>query len=115
MSTRFISINPGLQFGTPCLDGTRLPAEQMAMTYLYHGEGEVYRGWPDTMDREALLVCCWYVATYGGTRYSRGRVGWRKRWKDWAETDAVFHALWASDPDWEAVPLPPRERDGAGR
>lgn len=88
MSTRYISVRPHVQSGQPCLDGTRLPALQMADNY--RTDGEVVLDWYEGLTRDGLLVCCWYAALYGPKRF--------RVWRSWAR--GII--------DWETVALPPR-------
>lgn len=83
----YISIEPGIKSGEPCIGGTRLTAEWVA--------GHIWDGWTqddiltdwDYLTRADLMVACWYVSQYGP------RV-WRRRWSTWAVE--AFHCLWES-------------------
>lgn len=98
---RHITIDPAIMDGGPCLDGTRIPAETIARAYDNGWSAErIAQEWSG-VDRAALLVCCWYVATYG-TRAPR------RRWKMWGEK---AHALlWrVIDVDVSDIGLPPQK------
>lgn len=97
----FISIDPRRRSGEPCVNVTRIPAEILA-GFIAAGDpvdfiAASYSGESFTLPREAVLVACWYQATYGTKR-------WRKRWGAWAE---VAHAaMWNGR--WADVEDPPR-------
>lgn len=99
MSGPFVTWNPAVRSGEPCLNGTRLP--------LWCITGMVWAGEPVDVTAEDydvtvpdVLVACWWMGTHGSKK-------WRKRWGAWAE--AVHGELWHSRHD---VPPPPC-RDGA--
>jgi uncharacterized protein (DUF433 family) len=91
-----ISIQPGMLSGTPCLDGTRVPAETIAEVVAYHGVEEAVPQFEITV--ADCAVCCWYVSAYR----DRTKVG--KHFKTWSETN--FKAMWSGD--WDEVEEPPR-------
>ena len=97
----FVSVNPGMCWGQPCVGSTRLPVEMIA-EYVWAGSdmAALSSDW-DYLRRGDVLVACWFQAQYGGRR-------WRKRWGAWARTAGM--ALWAcTTVDYEAVPWPPTE------
>ena len=75
--THCVTIDPGMHSGEPCIDSRRITAAQMARVWWFGRMTveEIEENWPG-INRGALLVCCWYMARYGGHT-------WRKRWKDW--------------------------------
>lgn len=108
----FVSVQPNLRFGEPCIGGTRLPAEMIADRYWdlgEHLESELLK--PYGITRADVIVCCWYVATYGTRKQKR-------RWKDWKETvwantgiaqDSGGARGWWSE-HYADVPLPPTHK-----
>jgi uncharacterized protein (DUF433 family) len=91
-----ISIQPGMLSGTPCLDGTRIPAQTIAEIVAWHGVEEAVPQFEITP--ADCAVCCWFVAEY----HHRTKAG--KHFKDWAE--ANFKAMWSGK--WNEVEEPPR-------
>lgn len=91
-----ISIEPGVQFGQPCIDGTRITTETLAAEYWANGLDSVRRGWEVT--RGQILVAVWYESEIAKTRR------WRKVWHEWAE--ANWDALWRAE--YERAADPPR-------
>lgn len=92
-----VSVDPQMRSGRPCVNGTRIPAEALA-GYVAAGDDVGFVAEQYNLTREAVLVACWYQATYG-----KGR--WRKRWGEWAEDShsAMWHGLWADvddPPEW---------------
>lgn len=96
----FITIDPGVQFGAPCLGRTpRLPAHVVAERW-WAGLSleEVLDSCQGENRREDVLVACWYMARHS-TRT------WRKRWEEWADANA--YALWEGK--YDEVPMPPQK------
>lgn len=81
----YISIRPGMVWGSPSLNGTRLKAETLYSVVWDGWDMErIHKdGW-DYVSRRDVLVCCWFAAERGGRT-------WRKRWKSWA--DRAYSAL----------------------
>lgn len=108
----FVSIDPAIHSGVPCLNHTRLPVNTVAGVYHQHGLDEIQRGWDVT--RPDVLVACWYVGIYGvedfttrddGTvRLHRGpKPGWRAIYGAWAVENGA--PLWSGA--YDLVPDPP--------
>jgi uncharacterized protein (DUF433 family) len=102
----YVSIDPKLKFGQPCIHGHRITAEQIADRYWDLGEdmqGEILEAYDLT--RAEVIVCCYWACEYGPRR-------WKKRWKTW------LTATWANtreDHGWWSeqfgdVPLPPTKK-----
>ncbi len=116
-SAPFISIAPGMQGGTPCLNYTRMTVNCIVVNWWSSGESlesMINQEWPVT-SRAELLVACWYAARYG-TRL------WRKRWHPWLwrpcgtmEIDGqqipVTIESEIAAGNWDMIPLPPRGND----
>lgn len=101
-----ITIYPDMKDGEPTIDSHRLTAEHVARVWwegniTAQGIQGIEENWPG-INRGALLVCCWYMARYGGRT-------WRKRWKDWlAIADGeLWHGNYAT------CPLPPVRKGDA--
>ena len=74
----YITIDPGLYAGIPCVANTRITAEHMAKVW-WNGNLRldlIEAMWPG-MTRGAVLVACWYQGIHGGR-------AWRRRWEQWA-------------------------------
>lgn len=111
----FVSVNPKMKSGQPCLNGRRISAGQIADMYWDMGESleaEILSQYAIT--RADVVVCCWYVSEYG-TRAQR------KRWEDWQRMtwentgrplDSDVGTGWWS-PMFEDVPLPPTRQQAA--
>lgn len=99
MDRPFVSIDPAMQAGEPCVKGSRLRAEVVANAWW--GGGYTVQGlednWPG-VDRATVLVACWYTALHGSPI-------WKKRWGEWAK--AAYGKLWATE--YNAVPMPPQD------
>jgi uncharacterized protein (DUF433 family) len=85
----FISIDPQMRSGRPCVNSTRIPAYVLA-EYVAGGDDPAfvatyYSTENFVLPREAVLVACWYQATY-----EKGR--WRKHWGKWAKRS--HQAMW---------------------
>lgn len=106
--TPFVSVNPAMRWGQPCVNGTRLPVD--AVAGMVWAEGVDVAADQYDLTRADVLVACWYAGTYGlpGRRESLFPVRqWPKRWGAWA--DSVAGALWkVTEVDYDAVPDPPR-------
>lgn len=99
-----IETSPQVQFGQPCLEGTRIPADLIAEVYMQLGLEEALTQWAfpeDTREywRGAVLVCCWWA----GIHLRRRKVG---QWfREWAEENwSAMNRL-----DWSDVPWPPTQ------
>ena len=95
-----IVVHPGRMGGQPTVGHSRLTADLIASSYWQVGYDETIKCWPH-LDRDDVLVACWFQARYG-TRT------WRRRWKKWL--DVADMALW-SPSTYGECPLPSRERD----
>lgn len=93
--TPYVSIDPTIQYGRPCIGGTRITTENIA--------GRVWGG--DSVDdvaldfgmtREQVLVACWY----------EDYLMWGSDWFDWAE--AALPLMNAGR--WDEVPDPPARK-----
>lgn len=96
-----IHVTPGIQFGQPCIEGTRVPSETIAAWYFANGLDDTRRSYEVT--RGQILVACWFEAIIAKTYQ------WRKKWRAWAESAEVWDALWRAE--YSRCPLPPREGD----
>ncbi len=96
---RWIEVHPGRRGGKPCLDGTRLTAEEVA-SWWWSGLSieTMTREWPG-LDHGAVLTCCWYQARYGTPL-------WCRRWRAWLP-DADT-ALYLGQRPMTDIPLPPQ-------
>lgn len=118
----FVSINPAMRSGAPCINGIRVPVSAVAGTVLGYGVAEAMSSYDLT--RHDVLVACWYVGTYGvddvswrgdgkPQRLHRGPSkggGWRGLWGQWAAD--VSGALWnVTTLDLDAIPDPPTRED----
>lgn len=92
-----IVIDPAQNFGTPAIAHTRTPVETIAGP-LTAGDTIATVMAEYGLRRGDLLTACWYMGTFGPRR-------WRRMWGGWAEQ--VHPALWARDPDYDAIPDPP--------
>lgn len=93
----FVSVQPGMKFGEPCINGHRLPTQLIAETVMFNG-GEEAMDWYD-ITRDEVMVACWFEARYGGRKI-------RKLWQAWL--DEHEGTLWHSTSErWAAVPFPP--------
>lgn len=98
---RWIELNPAKQSGEACLNGTRIPAVQIALGW--------WRGWTldnlaaefQCVDRACLLVACWYAGTYGEPKLQTRFGRWAKK---------AQRQLWdVLNVDVEDIPLPPQQ------
>lgn len=98
-SRPYVSIDPGVQCGVPCIGGTRLPAEQFARIWWESGYTleRMLSSWP-TLTREGLIVACWYMGAYDKRM-------WYERWRDWAKQ--WKQDMWEGN--YDKVPLPPQQ------
>lgn len=92
-SGAFVSIDPQMRSGRPCVNGTRIQAEVIA-GYVAAGDDVTWIAEAYNLTREAVLVACWYQAMY-----ERGK--WRKHWQQWArdQHDAMWEGRWADVED----------------
>jgi plasmid maintenance system antidote protein VapI/uncharacterized protein (DUF433 family) len=88
-----VSVMAGMQFGRPCVDGTRLLVETV-LNYL------IANGMEDTCEdydihRGQVLACVFFASEFGTRKQ-------RRLWKPWVEAnwDALWHARYdeAGDP-----------------
>lgn len=94
-----IVVYPGRMGGQPTVGDSRIPAELVAGVCWAHGMDEAETQWEPYVDRDGVLLACWYMGRYG-TRT------WRKRMASWIE-DADY-ALWhGEDESWDNCPDPP--------
>lgn len=96
-----IVVHPGRMGGQPTIGHSRLTADLIASSYWDLGYDETIYLW-DYLDRDDVLVACWYQARFGPRK-------WRQRWKDWLDVADI--ALWSPGNHDGEIPLPPRERD----
>ena len=98
----FISINPAVHSGEPCIGLSGVLAELLAKAWWSGMSVQlICKNWTPlggVRTRKAhVLVACWYVGKHGsGT--------WQRRWGEWA--NEVQGKLWLSEYD---CPMPPRE------
>lgn len=93
----YVSVDPAMRFGRPCVNNTRLSVEAVAgMVWIGESVDEVADEYGVT--RPDVVVACWYAGKFGTSESKR----WRKRWGKWA--DEVHDELWHSRYD---VPNPP--------
>jgi uncharacterized protein (DUF433 family) len=102
----YVSIDPKLKFGQPCIHGHRITAEQIADMYWHMGEdmqGEILDAYD--MTRAEVIACCYWAAQYG----TRQR---RTRWQAWLtaawDNTREGHGWWSEQ--FEDVPLPPTRK-----
>jgi uncharacterized protein (DUF433 family) len=97
VSRPHISIDPGIQFGQPCIAGTRIPTEALAGR-VFAGDSVATVMYGYDLDRHQVPLACWYEGTMGRKRY-------RKRWEKWA--DEHFASLAGRGVHLDKVPDPP--------
>ncbi len=97
MSDQKIVIWPPRMFGKATIGESRLPAYTVAGTYWECGLEETIRCW-DYLDRDDVLLCCWYVGTHG----SRTE---KKRFGQWSQE--AFDHFW--NRELSKCPDPPRK------
>ena len=95
---RSITISPGMRGGNPTISGTRLPASSVVGAAWGGGIEEPQSRWP-YLNRETVLVACWYAGRYG----LPGEPKYRKRFGEWAHE--FDDAMWAGR--FGEVPDPP--------
>lgn len=106
-----IVADPGVQFGEPCIGGTRVPAAVLANDVAAGDSVEVVADGYDVSRADVLWACVWTTTGYpgaalrggGGPRHSRA-------WRRWAED--AFGPL-AGHNNWgvaclDDVPDPPK-------
>lgn len=93
----YVSIDPAIRAGQPCLNHTRTPVEAIAGS-VWAGESLELICDGHALNRADVLVCCWYMANYG-------EKVWQHRWRVWAES--VHDKLWHGQYD---IPDPPTWR-----
>lgn len=96
----YVSIEPGIRFGQPCVKRQGISPELIADAWWNtdYSLEFIEENWPG-MDREAVLVACWYMAVH-----SRSRI-WHKRWGEWVNNPGVSSRLWRADYDNCPMPL----------
>jgi uncharacterized protein (DUF433 family) len=95
----YVSVQPGMKSGVPCIAGRRLPTELIASMYVAEGGWEVVADRYE-ITRDDVMVACWFEARYGRSKRRR------KAWAGWLAD--VEGRLWESQ-DWTDVPFPPRD------
>jgi len=100
MTRPFVSIDPAMQSGRPCVSHTRLTVETVAV-YIWGGYTPEDVAEEFDVTPADVLVACWYAGTYG----IPGSWDWRARWGKWAED--VHENLWHGRYD---IPMPPSEK-----
>lgn len=102
MTGPHVQVDPAVQFGRPCIAGTRICVDVVAE--------QVYAGDPvdavaDDFDvsRADVLVACWYVARHGTGDGLGLRTKLRRAWQDWLAgnrwTLAGFYGFGPEDAD----------------
>lgn len=96
----FVSYDPSIQGGAPCLNHTRMTV--ITVANMWWGSREslesmIEREWP-VESRADLLVAAWFVGTHG-TKL------WRTRWGEWAKS--IHRYVYYGE--YEHVQLPPRK------
>lgn len=97
-----VSADPAVQFGRPCIDGTRIPAENIAELV---AAGETVEGVCEdfNLTRAQVLVACWYYTRHGVGDGFGLRTKLRAAWGPWlADTHRQFAAR-----EHDAIPNPP--------
>lgn len=103
MSYPYVTFSPGVRFGRPTLNHTNLSVETVADMVVVEPVDVVADEFGIT--RPDVIVCCWYMATYGTRR-------WRTNWGGWA--DSVGVELWHGRYDVPDPPEWPTRRRGGG-
>lgn len=107
MTRPHLIIDPGIQFGRPCVPGTRVPAAALAGLV---AAGENVDQTADDYDvtRQDVLLACWWAADVALLLPKSRRDQFRQRlvdaWRDWHhQASGVFGG-------WEPGPLtdPPK-------
>lgn len=103
----YVTADPAMRSGQPCVNGTRVPVESVA--YAVWLDGGAYAAASDyDLTRHDVLVACWYAGTYGlpGRRTLTPSRMWRERWGPWARE--VHDSLWSRrDVGGSVIPDPP--------
>lgn len=95
----FVSIRPGVQFGQPCFDGTRLTVSTIAALWWSGDTVEhLLKDWPE-LTINAIKLACWYC--WNTPSVKRRKDG---RWQ-WARDAAEL--LWRNG--YALVPMPPQQ------
>ena len=98
-------IDPRIRLGgRPTIEGHRLCTEFMARRVYALGIEEGL--WNYDVDREHLLLCCWWA----GSRYNPGRTKLKRAWSEWSSMAGTH--LWYG---CIQIPDPPRKGDSDGR
>lgn len=97
MSSAAVWVDPRRMAGQPCIFGTRIPTEQVADLYWYHGLAECVRMWE--LSRDQVVGAVWFESRYGSKRM-------RQRFGGWAEENQYW--LWSGWPH-----LPPTKETAA--
>src|SRR6478672_9529166 len=100
--TAVITVDPAKNFGQPSINGG--PAADVVAGMVWAGDPPQAVADDYDISRAAVLVACWYVATYG-TRPQR------RRWKTWADewAGSLAHG------DYDRIPDPPNRTGGDPR
>lgn len=81
----YVSFKPGMQSGTPTINGTRLSIDVLCWS-VWHGYSVDRVAEDYDCTREDVLVACWFAGRYGEPSASLAEAGrWRKRWGTWAD------------------------------
>lgn len=104
----FVSVDPAMQSGQPCLNHTRMPIQTIADWVWGHGIDGFLTGFDDrAYTRHDALVACWYAGRYGLPR----EPFWTDRWGAWAQQ--VEYQLWhtaaLTDQVLTGLPDPPNK------
>lgn len=81
-----VSVMAGMQFGRPCIDGTRLPVDFVLGIYCARGMAETCDDYE--LHRGQVLACVYFASEFGTRKQ-------RRLWKPWVE--ANWDALWRAE------------------
>lgn len=109
-------IHPARYSGKPCVGQTRVPVDTVAWSVWLDGSVDA-TAIDYEVDRETVLVACWYAGLYGtvdpyqhrppGNGRQRFDRTWIRRWRAWA--DQWGGAMWSGH--WDGIPDPPTRED----
>ncbi len=99
MSESFVTVDPAVRFGDPCVGIDRLDTRTAAHS-AYSGTSisEIAETW-EVSERD-VLVACWYEARHGHSRKLR------KAWRDWLVEAELMR--WRGE-----LPSPPPSKEGS--
>lgn len=92
MSRSFVSLTPGVQGGSPCLNNTRMTVEAAVGAWWQFGHMDLVRMCYPDLTIDDVQVACWYVGRYG-------RKKWRRRFGEW-----LHGSVLRSMPPWSGAP-----------